>query len=349
MVGVGVKGASSRDGTAGELLRQEEPTSRTIAATRETEERQTGNVQITEALDLMGFDTNEQRFSVLRIALQKHHRQGIPIDFASIYEQLKTESGGKDIRRSQVYRSLMSLENDGYIQGDRGSHPFHYAATPETLIAAFGDAKAKTLKTLEMRCEEINSEIDGLSGLNLIRLAIDTIEIATGVPSTATAAFAEGHDQIRELTDNEIYSATRKGDTLRVSLGWTCSIPNITQARIETLMEPVKRGARTKVLLGKHWEEDDSTIAPLRKAYESLLQDNRDVAVRLRTTKDSTYQLVARNNEGILLIVSEEPPAATYIPRSVNERLVDDAIASFDAEFEKGVDLRSTTVGSTGE
>jgi hypothetical protein len=74
-------------------------------------------------------------------------------------------------------------------------------------------------------------------------------------------------------------------------------------------------------------------------AYRSLLQENRDVSIRKRTTMDATYQILARNKEGILLTVSEEPPAATYIPRAVNEQLVDDAIAGFDVEFDKAIGL----------
>jgi len=341
IVEAGAKRISSTDPAAGRLEKHEKPLSRAYVATNDGDEVHTKDEQIAAALDLVGFNSNEERFSVLRIVLQKQHRLGNPTDFRSIYEQIKEESGKKDIRRSQVYRALASLENDGYIRGDRTSHPFHYAATLETLISALGNAEMSAFRRLELRRAELDSEIGRLSGLNLARLAADTIEMTTGIPPRASASFAEGYDQIGDLADTEVYSVSRKGDTVRVSLGWTRSIPNVARARIETLIHVIRRGAKMKVLVAKQWEDDDSAIELLTSIYESLLQENRDVSVRVRGTKESTYQFVARNNEGIFLIVSEEPPAATYIPRSVNQRLVDDAIASFDAEFETGANLHS--------
>ncbi len=144
---------------------------------------------------------------------------------------------------------------------------------------------------------------------------------------------------MQELTTSEVYSAVCEGDTLRVSMGWSRLTPSVTRTRIDALAEVIKRGAKTKVLLSEQWVENGSTVRLLTNTYKSLLQEKRDISVRIRRTKDSTYQFAARNNEGIMLIVSEEPPEAIYIPRSVNEPLVDDAIASFDAEFDKAESL----------
>lgn len=319
--------------------RQKQTTSQRDAITEEADERQTQNERTIEALRLASFDSKELRFSLLRIALENHDRLGMPIDFASIYKQITAETGKKGIHRSQVYRSLMSLENDGYIHGDRTSHPFRYDATPETLDSAFSNARNKALNGLGMRRAEITSEIERLSGLDLLRLSSDAIEIATEVPSRTSASFAEGHDQIRGLADSEVYSAARKGDIVRVSLGWMRSAPDITQTRLGTLTEVIRRGVKTRVLVSRHWVDDESTIGMLTDAYKTLLRERRDVSVKVTGTTDSTYQLAARNDEGIMLIVSDEPPAAIYVPRSVNERLVDDAITGFDTEFGKGTDF----------
>ncbi len=112
----GVKGELRVDLTFAEPRERDEATGRTTAATREDNEGQTEDRQLTKALGLIGFSQNEQRFSVLRIALQKHHNQGIPINFADIYEQLRTESSRKGIRRPEVYRCLI-------VSGNRWLHP----------------------------------------------------------------------------------------------------------------------------------------------------------------------------------------------------------------------------------
>lgn len=327
------------DMAVGKSRKQLEPRTGQLTAAKQSGKVQNEKAQITEALELVGFDSNEQRFSVLTMILQMQHKQGLPVDFTSIHKRMMAENGNKPVPRSQVYRCLRSLENEGYINPDRSSHPHHYSATPEILIVALGDAKIEALRRLELKRTNLNSEIERLSGLNLVRVAMDTIELVTGIPSRTASSFAEGHEQIRGLADSEVYSVARKGDIIRVSLGWMRSTPSITTDRIETLSGVVRRGATLKALLSKQWEGSESTSGPMTEPYRSLLQENRDVSIRKRTTMDATYQILARNKEGILLIVSEEPPAATYIPRAVNEQLVDDAIAGFDVEFDKAIDL----------
>jgi len=44
-------------------------------------------------------------------------------------------------------------------------------------------------------------------------------------------------------------------------------------------------------------------------------------------------------SHGIVLIVSESPPTATWIPRGANPYLVDEAISIFDKDFTAGVDV----------
>jgi sugar-specific transcriptional regulator TrmB len=335
----GLEGSMRTDMAVGKSREQQESRTGLLITAEQSGKGQDENAQIAEALDLLGFNLNEQRFSVLRIILLMQHKQGIPADFTSIHKRMIAENGNKNVPRSQVYRCLRSLENEGYINSDRSSHPHHYNATPEILTTALSDAKVEALRRLEFKRTALNSEIERLSGSDLMRDAIDTIEVATGVPSRTVSSFAEGHEQIRGLADSEVYSVTKKGDIIRVSLGFMRSAPNITTERIGALSEVVRRGATLKALLSKQWERSDSTTGPMTDAYRSLLQENRDVSIRKRTTMDATYQILARNNGGILLIVSEDPPAATYIPRSVNEQLVDDAIAGFDAEFDKAIEL----------
>ena len=55
--------------------------------------------------------------------------------------------------------------------------------------------------------------------------------------------------------------------------------------------------------------------------------------------EDSTYQFVGRNSEGILLIVSENPLSVTWLPRSANPELLDNAIQSFDKDYSEGSDV----------
>ena len=63
------------------------------------------------------------------------------------------------------------------------------------------------------------------------------------------------------------------------------------------------------------------------------------VGYKVFPRKYSTYQFIARNSEGIVLVVSESLLSATWIPRSANPELVDNAIDAFDRDYEMGTDL----------
>ena len=66
----------------------------------------------------------------------------------------------------------------------------------------------------------------------------------------------------------------------------------------------------------------------------------KDLAETKVTFKDTkTYQSVSLNRDGIVLVVSEEPYTAVWVPRSVNSKLVDDVIDSYDEDFENGTDF----------
>ena len=60
---------------------------------------------------------------------------------------------------------------------------------------------------------------------------------------------------------------------------------------------------------------------------------------RVTFKKTKTYQSVSLNRDGIVLIVSEDPYTGVWVPRTVNSKLVDDVINSFDEDFENAVDL----------
>ena len=77
----------------------------------------------------------------------------------------------------------------------------------------------------------------------------------------------------------------------------------------------------------------------MKKLLADMRRRGNEVGYRVLPREDATYQFIGRNNEGIVLIVSESPLSATWLPRSSNVELVDNAIDSFDSDYEKGTDL----------
>jgi len=312
--------------------------------------------KISDALRLIGYDndTLDRRSEVLRIILRKQLEQGVPVPFKDIESQIQAEAGNKSIVRPQIYRWLASLGKEGYLSVDRFSKPHRYSATVETLAATLGEARTRALMSLERERMRLVSDIQKIyashdsdkresESPDFSRLAGDTIELITGVRQRSVVRFAEGLEQINRLVDSEVYSAVRKGDILRLSMGQRGTSFVTAEQHAKAVSRLAKKGAILRVLLSKHFDTDSRIGSLIVDTYRSLIQDSLDVSLRKRTRTEETYQMVARNSDRVVLMVSEEPLAATFIPRFINQELVDDAIARFDAEFGIATDVITRT------
>jgi hypothetical protein len=56
-----------------------------------------------------------------------------------------------------------------------------------------------------------------------------------------------------------------------------------------------------------------------------------------------TYNQVSFNTESMALIITENPVTATWITRDFNPDLIDNAVQTFDQDWEKGKSLLSLT------
>jgi len=323
------------------------------------EERARSDLKTKEMLDalrLIGYDINtvDRRFEVLRIILRNQHEQGVSVPFKDIESQLQAEANHKSIVRPQIYRWLASLEKDGCLTVDRFSKPHRYSVTAETLAAALGEARTRALTSLERDKMRLFSDIQRLYAAHdmdnqeseapdFSRLAGDAIELITGVLQRTAARFAEGMEQITRLIDGEIYSTVRKGDVLRLSTSQRGIDLASAEQHAKAVSRLARKGAILRVLLSRDFDTNDTIGRVIVDTYKSLIHDRLDVSLRKRTRAGETYQMVARNSDRVVLMISDQPFAATFIPRIINQELVNDAIASFDAEFAIANDAAAET------
>ncbi len=309
-----------------------------------------------EALRLIGYDQEmlDRQFQVLRIILRKQQEQGVPVPFKDIESQIRVEADNRSVVRPQIYRWLTSLEKDGYLSVDRFSRPHRYSASVETLAAALSEARTRALVSLERERMRLLSDIQNLyvnrdpsdnesEAPDFSRLAGDTIELITGVRQRTVVRFAEGLEQINRLIDSEVYSTVRKRDVLRLSMGQRGIDLVTAEQHTKAVSRLANKGAIFRVLLSSNFDTNDRIGRLVVDTYRSLIQDSLDVSLKRRTRSEETYQMVARNSDRVVLRVSDEPIAATFIPRFINQELVDDAIASFDAEFAIATDVTTGT------
>jgi predicted transcriptional regulator len=293
--------------------------------------------QIPEVLEIIDLDLNKKDMIVLGALLKAQNEPTAFVDFESLREQLAKDEGGKKGKDSLIYRSLSWLEQAGLIRVDRSGHKHGYNSNVgmmhtvlKQLIKAKSSDLAKEIRVLD-------AEIQMMSEVNADSLAADIIAIAIGSKLVERPVFAQGWQNIIKLIDEKVYRNIKKNDIIRFTLEWYNQPEEVEEPRADIIEELLKMGVEVRGL--EHRKPEKKQFHRFTQRISVYLQKGYKAGLRLCLRRDSTYQFVGRNSEGILLIVSENPLSATWLPRSVNPELVDNAIQSFDKDYFEGSDV----------
>lgn len=290
-----------------------------------------------EVLQMIGLDVTRKDMVVLGALLKAQKEPTDFIDFETIREQLARDEGSRKGKNSLIYRSLSLLEKEGFLKIDRGSQKHGYNST----VAIIGKAVEKIVKrsviNLEEELEKIDSEVVSFSEMSSDTLASGLIDFAAGKIKIEKSVFAQGWENIVKLLENKVYDGLKEGDVLRVKLEWMSEIDYLESRRIMRYEELVRKGVEIRAL--DHDRGEKGYRLNMKKVLNDMQGRGGKVGYRVLPTEDATYQFIGRNTEGIVLIVSESPLSATWLPRSSNAELVDNAIDNFDWDYERGTDL----------
>ncbi|MGY5860765.1 MAG: hypothetical protein RTU09_00125 [Candidatus Thorarchaeota archaeon] len=291
-----------------------------------------------QLLDIIGFSFTDWRARVLKAILVSRGDQDVPVAFDEICLSLRNANLEKRIAQPLVYRSLSSLEKDGFIEVDKGSYKHRYWTGRDIIHAALEKAKATSIAGLRERIKQADSDIESISDASISILATKLVETITGTPSQQHARFAQGYDDIYNMNMNTVYARSERGDIVRICLDWISSNPSKAAERIMDIIRLLERGVEIRALGHTMWTPMSDGGVRLHAFYRSVRDEGLPLTLRIYPRTERTYQFISRNQDGIVLIVSEDPPTATWIPRGVNPHLVDEAISSFDKDFTAGVD-----------
>jgi Fe2+ or Zn2+ uptake regulation protein len=291
-----------------------------------------------QLLDIIGFSLTDWRARVLKAILITQRDQDAPVAFDEICQTLQNENLEKRIAQPLIYRNLSSLEKDGYIEVDKSSYKHRYWTGIDIIHAALEKAKAISLAGLRERVKQAESDSESISDASISSLATKLVETITGIPSQQHARFAQGYDDIYNMSMNTVYARSERGDVVRICLDWISSNPSKAAERIMDIIRLLERGVEIRALGHTVWTPKDDDGARLSAFYGSVRDEGLPLTLKIYPKNERTYQFISRNQDGIVLIVSETPPTATWIPRRANPYLVDEAISSFDKDFTAGID-----------
>lgn len=288
-------------------------------------------------LEILDLETHRKDMIVLGAILKSQRGPTNYVDFEAIRAQLEIDEGGRKGKDSLIYRSLSWLEKAGFIQVDRSKHKHAYNSDVGLIHTVLRNSIKKATKEIEKEIGNIDSEIKDLSNIDTEFLATELILRAAGKEKIEKPIFAEGWENVLQLIDDKIYDRVKKGDLIRFSLEWLSRVEVITQIRLERIGSLLEKGV---IFRGLEHNKIDKEIRDAFKQYTMNFRDQGYTpGFRICERQDSTYQFVGLNNDGIVLIVSEKPMSATWMPSSTNPELVDNAIKTFDEDYDIGIDI----------
>ncbi len=297
----------------------------------------TNDFQHEQVFEIIGLERTRKDMVVLGALLKAQKTATEFIDFETIREQLALEEGSRKGKDPLIYRSLSALEKEGFVRIDKRGHKHGYSSSIAIIESALGKLISNSVKALEMELKQVDSDVDTLSNMNTDTMASGVINLTAGKKKVEKPDFAQGWDNILKLIDYKIYKGVKKGDILRYTLEWVSHHDYMNQRRLKGFLKLLEKGVEIRSL------DHDRNESVLRSKYRNIISNWRANGLRsgyrILPKKVSTYQFIARNTEGIVLIVSESPLSATWIPRSANAELVDNAIEAFDRDYETGTDI----------
>ena len=290
-----------------------------------------------DVLETIDLDLNRKDMIVLGALLKVQSEPTAFVDFESLREQLAKEEGEKKGKDSLIYRSLSWLEQSGLIQVDRSGHKHGYNSNFGIMHKVLKQRIKAKSSDLAKESKALDTEIQMMSEINADSLAADIMALAAGTQPLEKPVFAQGWQNIIKLLDDKVYRNLKKNDIIRFTLEWYDRPEELEGQRVDIIEEMLKVGVEVRGL--EHRKLEKKRLQRFAQRIEVFLQKGYKVDLRVCLRKDSTYQFVGRNSEGILLIVSENPLSVTWLPRNANPELVDDAIQSFDKDYLGGSDI----------
>ncbi len=287
-----------------------------------------------EVLEIIGVDSTRKDMVILGAILKAQREPTEFIDFETLREQLAKDEGARRGKDSLIYRSLSLLEKEGFVKIDDSGHKHGYNSSVTNIERALEKIINEKIADMKQELKQIDSEVTDLSDIKSEVLASYLIDTAIGRSKIEKSIFAQGFENILKLLDDKVYKGLKRGDVIRITLEWLSQGDFSNSRRVLNAEKLAKGGVEFRAL--DHDRGERKIREKMRTSIINWQKEYNAIGYRIRPRKDATYQFVARNNEGLVLVVSESPLSATWLPREANPDLVDNAIDSFDNDYVTG-------------
>ena len=283
---------------------------------------------------------------LLGIILRLQQDPPIPLSVGEIYEQVIIDDPNTKLTKAGIHRVLKSLIELKLVRFDNPSaHRKKYIADVNTIMKGFEELKSNRIKNLEKQQKKIVEQEKQITALDCGHLSKEFVKEITGRQEEIKSRIVRGVEELHRLVRFNILEKAREGDIVRATLLWVNPFLNETSRnRLIKYFEAAERGADVRYLVSSdvfRIRED----SPKRKAalevslgimkyYLDILSRGKKLDGRIYIGP-KTYNQISINSENMGLILTENPVTAVWITRQYNPDLIDNAVKTFDRDWEK--------------
>ncbi|NOR38054.1 MAG: hypothetical protein GQ580_00530 [Candidatus Thorarchaeota archaeon] len=296
-----------------------------------------------------GSSVDSRTLNLLGAVLRIQEDPPAPMQFKRIYESMMADNPGSSLTKAWVQRVLKSLVIDRLIRVE-SEHAYRkmYLADVSTVMAGLEKIKSETIQKLNSQKSVLAQQLDFMTSMDCGLLAENLVEGLTGDRQKLSSRFIKGMDEYYRVTNTTIYEPAKEGDIIRCSIVTFAPYVKGAMERVDRIFVVAARGVEVRYLVTiealKHDSSIRSEIAPDRLAmtiasFIHSLNEGLPIDIRFNDGPQNTYQFMSINNDSLAFMISENPLTAAWITRVFNPDLIDNAIASFDLQWEEAVSL----------
>ena len=298
---------------------------------------------------MIGSNVDSRTLNLLGAVLRIQENPPVPVSFNRIYESMMEENPGSSLTRAWVRRVLKTLVDANLIRVE-SEHAYRkkYLADVHTVMAGLEKIKSGVLQNLNRQRSVLAQQLDFMTSMDCGSLAENLIEGLTGGKQDLSSRFIKGMEEYYRVTNTTIYEPAKEGDIIRCSIMTFEPYLQGAMERVDRIFVAAARGVDVRYLVTiealKHDSSIRSEIKPDRLAmtiasFIRSLKERLPIDIRFSDSPKNTYQFMSINNDSMAFMISENPLTAAWITRVFNPDLIDNAIASFDLQWEKAVSL----------
>ena len=298
---------------------------------------------------MIGSNVDSRTLNLLGAVLRIQENPPVPVSFNRIYESMMEENPGSSLTRAWVRRVLKTLVDANLIRVE-SEHAYRkkYLADVHTVMAGLEKIKSEALQKLNRQRSVLAQQLDFMTSMDCGSLAENLVEGLTGGKQELSSRFIKGMDEYYRVTNSTIYEPAKEGDIIRCSVMTFAPFVQGATERADRIFVAAARGVEVRYSVTIEALTHDSSIrseitsdrpAMTIASFIRSRKEGLPIDIRFNDGPKNTYQFMSLNNDSMAFMISENPLTAAWITRVFNPDLIDNAIASFDLQWEKAVSL----------